>query len=206
MINKHFVFRRAWALVSAIGFACAASFVPAAMAQGFLTDRDYSNWQEGEVPPPPALSTANMVRIEVPAYSEMQVGLDVNSVHVSHKDGVVRYVTLLQGRGGAVAAYYQGVHCNRFVGKTYARYRFDTDPPAWETVQEDWIDLREKKSSFANAIARAGACENSVAAASTRDARRAYRRNAKWRGVQVQSQTAANADSAVHKTELVVQP
>ena len=44
-------------------------------------------WREGEVAPPPAWSTARMVRIDMPIYSEVMVGVDVDSVTVGGKDG-----------------------------------------------------------------------------------------------------------------------
>ncbi|MDO5654379.1 MAG: CNP1-like family protein [Brachymonas sp.] len=141
-------------------------------------------WRESDVPPAPALSTQRMVQIDMPIYSEVMVGVDVNSVSVSSKDGVVRYVTLIQGRDGSVSAYYQGVHCNAFQGRTYARYNFDQNPPVWENIDESWHDLKEKKSRYARAIAQSGACENSVAAPNTAQAQRAYARNSKWRGKQ----------------------
>ena len=147
-------------------------------------------WREGEVAPPPAWSTARMVRIDMPIYSEVMVGVDVDSVTVGGKDGVVRYVAVVQGRGGAGSAYYQGVHCKSFQGRTYARYRFDRDPPGWENVDEAWQDLKDMKSRTARAIAQAGACENFVPAASTVQARRAYARNPKWSGAAFEGRAA----------------
>lgn len=63
--------------------------------------------------------------------------------------------------------------------------------PGWENIDEQWQDLKEKKSRYARAVAQAGACENYVPAPNTEQARRIYARNAKWRGVQINSAAAA---------------
>jgi len=185
-------------LALVVGLVVAAA-LPAYAQRG---DDDVElNWRESEVPPPPALNTAHMVQIDMPSYSDMQVGVDVNSINVTSKDGVVRYVALLQGRDGSVSAYYQGVHCTNFAGRTYARYRFDHNPPGWENVQEDWFSLREKKSVYANMIARAGACETSVPATNTAAARRAYARNSKWRGRQFGGEQSQHAQEPAKQAQ-----
>lgn len=166
-----------------------------ALAQGGA-DEHAIFWRERDVPPAPALSTARMVQIDMPIYSDVMVGVDVDSVQVSGEDGVVRYVTLIQGRDGSLAAYYQGVHCNSFQGRTYARYHFEKQPPGWENVDEPWQDLKEKKSRYARAVAQAGACEHYVAAPNTQQARRLYARNDKWRGAQIRAVPAAPAVAA----------
>lgn len=167
----------------------------AVQAQATVDDPEIL-WREHDVPPAPALSTTHMVQIDMPVYSEVMVGVDVNSIQVNSQDGVVRYVTLVQGRDGAVSAYYQGVHCNTFQGRTYARYRFDAPTPGWENVDEPWQDLKEKKSRYARLVAQAGACENYVPAPNTQQARRLYARNAKWQGVQWPVPSAASAAPA----------
>ena len=153
-------------------------------------------WRESDVPPAPAFSSARMVHIDMPIYSEVLVGVDVDTVSVSSKDGVVRYVTVIQGRDGALSAYYQGVHCNSFHGRTYARYHFDREPAGWENIEESWQDLKEKKSRYARAAAQSGACENFVAAPNTKQAQRAYARSAKWRGLPVQGAAAPTGNTA----------
>ena len=165
--------------------------LPAA-AQPSVADMDPA-WREGEVPPPPAWSTARMVRIDMPVYSNVMVGVDVDSVTVSGKDGVVRYVAVVQGRDDAWSAYYQGVHCKSFQGRTYARYRSGPDAQGWENVDDVWQDLKEIRSRVPRAIAQAGACENSVPASNTAQVRRAYARNAKWRGATFQGHAASQA-------------
>ncbi|MDO4769602.1 MAG: CNP1-like family protein [Brachymonas sp.] len=181
--------RCAWALLAG------AALAGAVQAQATVDDPEVL-WREHNVPPAPALSTAHMVQIDMPVYSEVTVGVDVNSIQVNSQDGVVRYVTLVQGRDGAVSAYYQGVHCNTFQGRTYARYRFDAPTPGWENVDEPWQDLKEKKSRYARLVAQAGACENYVPAPNTQQARRLYARNAKWQGVQWPVPSAASTSPA----------
>ncbi len=176
----------AWMAGCLAGMALAVS----AQAQPGSNDADIF-WKESDVPPAPAVSTAHAVQIDMPIYSEVMVGVDVNSITVSSKDGVVRYVTFVQGRNGVLSAYYQGVHCKTFHGRTYARYHADQPSPGWESVDEPWQDLKEKKSRYARAVAQAGACEHYVPAPNTEQARRIYARNAKWQGVQIVPTAAA---------------
>lgn len=185
------------ALLAGVALAGLASLAGAVQAQPTVDDPEIL-WREHNVPPAPALSTAHMVQIDMPVYSDVRVGVDVNSIQVNSQEGVVRYVTLVQGRDGALSAYYQGVHCNTFHGRSYARYRFDAPTPGWENVDEPWQDLKEKKSRYARLVAQAGACENYVPAPNTEQARRIYARNAKWRGVQwpAASASASAAQSA----------
>lgn len=138
-------------------------------------------WRESETPQAPAFTAKRMVRIEMPIFSSMKIGVDIDSVTVSKRDGVVRYVAVLQGRNGMLSAYYQGVHCNSFTGRTYARYMFDEPNIGWQAVEEEWQDLRDNKSFYARSIAQSGACENSVPASNTAQAKRNYiRNNSKW--------------------------
>ena len=174
---------------AAVWLAGMAGTVPA-QAQLFSKEEDIF-WRESDVPPAPALSTARAVQIDMPIYSDVMVGVDVDSIEVISADGVVRYVTFVQGRDGHLSAYYQGVHCKTFQGRTYARYQFDASSPGWENIDEQWQDLKEKKSRYARAVAQAGACENYVPAPNTEQARRIYARNAKWRGVQASGVAAA---------------
>lgn len=180
----------------ALAWLAGAALAGVVQAQATVDDPEIL-WREHDVPPAPALSTAHMVQIDMPMYSEVTVGVDVNSIQVNSQEGVVRYVTLVQGRDGALSAYYQGVHCNTFQGRSYARYRFDVPTPGWENVDEPWQDLKEKKSRYARLVAQAGACENYVPAPNTQQARRIYARNAKWRGVQWPSASPASAASVV---------
>lgn len=189
MKNCNDMCARRWTLAL---LATAMMLALPAAAQPSVADMDPA-WREGEVPPPPAWSTARMVRIDMPIYSGVMVGVDVDSVTVGAKDGVVRYVALVQGRDDAWSAYYQGVYCKSFQGRTYARYRSDLGAQGWENVDDAWQDLKEMRSRVPRAIAQAGACENSVAAPNTAQARRAYARNPKWSGVTFQGQAAPQA-------------
>lgn len=166
---------------SVIASLMLAGAAPYALAQVVDADPDLY-WREGKVPEAPALTAKRMVRIEMPVFSSMTVGVDVDSIQVSRRDGVVRYVTILQGRNGKLSAYYQGVHCNSFTGRTYARYVFDAPDAGWQAVEEEWKDLRENKSFYARSTASSGACTNSVPASNTAQAKRNYlRENRKWR-------------------------
>ncbi len=163
--------------------ACLALALTSTGALAQLIDLDPDlHWREGQVPEPPPLTAKRLVRIDMPVFSSITVGVDVDTVQVNKHDGVVRYVTILQGRNGKLSAYYQGVHCNSFTGRTYARYVFDGPDTGWHKIEEEWQDLKQNKSFYARAIASSGACENSVPASNTARARRDYlRNNSKWK-------------------------
>lgn len=100
MTHRNLFGHAAWRSLAcaAVWLAGLAGVVPA-QAQLFSTEEDIF-WRESDVPPAPALSTARAVRIDMPIYSDVMVGVDVDSIQVSSADGVVRYVTFVQGRDG----------------------------------------------------------------------------------------------------------
>lgn len=157
-----------------------AMLLGASSAFALLVDDDRAEWREGEIPDPPALNTKAMVQVDMPSYSSMKVGVDLDSLQISRPDGVVRYVTLLQGPDGSRSAYYQGLRCNSFETRTYARYRF-ADPAGWEKVSSEWHDLRDARSRYANALAKAGLCENTAPPISVQSVKRVFGRNPMWK-------------------------
>lgn len=133
--------------------------------------------QESAVPPAPALSTRHLADIAMPEFSALRTSVDLDSVEVA-PDGIVRYVVLMQGSdgSGSRSAYYQGINCNAFAVRTYARYDFNATPPGWEAVDTDWADLHDRQSNRqARAIASSGLCTGLTPPTSSRDARRILR-------------------------------
>ena len=123
----------------------------AAQAQLTAVDPD---WKEVEAPPPPALRTERLVPLEIGS-SVMRWGVDPASISIG-ADGIVRYVVVARGEGGAVNAMYEGVRCNTGEVKLYARNTGEQ----WLPVREaDWKPLRGSAATLHSlAIARNGAC------------------------------------------------
>jgi hypothetical protein len=135
----------------ALAFAGAAC---AALAQVLPTDNP--DWKELDAPPPPALRTEGLIALDVTGTS-LRFGVDPASIQVG-TDGVVRYVVVATGTGGALNAMYEGLRCGTGEVKTYARH----SGSAWNPVrQAEWQRLQPtgatRHSMF---LARAGACRN----------------------------------------------
>jgi hypothetical protein len=125
----------------------------AGVAQAQLVDPD-PDAKESEAPPPPQWRTGGLIPLEM-ARSGLRYGVDPASVSVS-ADGVVRYVVVATGSGGAVNGLYEGIRCRTGEVKTYARYL----PGAGWTPASDaaWRALQEPQYRHSLAIARSGAC------------------------------------------------
>jgi hypothetical protein len=135
--------------ILALGLACAA---PAVLAQLATPDPD---WKELEAPPPPALRLERLVAIDVPG-TALRFAVDPNSVTLA-ADGVVRYVVVATGSGGAVNAMYEGLRCNTAEVKVYARHNPDS---GWVQVRDaQWQAVHAVPNSRHSLhIARNGAC------------------------------------------------
>lgn len=139
----------------ALAFAGALSCASAQDIPDIVRD-----WKEAEAPPPPALRTQGLIPIEVAGAGSMRFGVDPASITVG-KDGVVRYVVVASGSGGAVNGIYEGLRCNTGEVKIYARHNPDT---GWVATKDaDWKDVyRIANSRYSLAIARGGACQENA--------------------------------------------
>src|SRR6187551_2719821 len=98
-------------LVSALAFmACAAH------AQIGTENPD---WKEVEAPPPPALTLAGLIPLDIPG-STLRFGVAPASVTIG-SDAIVRYVVVAYSTTGAVNATYEGIRCDTGQYKVYAR-------------------------------------------------------------------------------------
>jgi hypothetical protein len=131
----------------------AVLLLAAGAAQAQLVDPD-PDAVESQAPPPPELRTAGLIPLEIPG-STLRYGVDPASVSVS-ADGVVRYVVVAAGSGGALNGLYEGVRCRTGEVKTYARYLPGAGWTAASSAQ--WRALQEPQFRHSLAIARAGAC------------------------------------------------
>ncbi len=152
----------AWAhALLALGLAsCVAS--AQAQATDPATDPD---WQESEVPAPPAFSPAHLLPVDMPRYVTLTFGVDPATLAIT-PDGIVRYVMVAVNASGSVNAMYEGIRCATGQVKTYARANASGH---WSAVQEpQWSDLNGKQpSKHALAFARQGACDSRATTASS---------------------------------------
>lgn len=133
-----------------------------AQAQGLVDNPD---WQETDVPAPPAFSTDHLIAIDMPPYVSLKFGVDPATLAIT-PDGIVRYVMVVTNASGSVNAMYEGIRCATGEVKTYARA---SSSGAWSLVKEpQWRDFSDNlPSKHAIAFARQGACDGRAAAAST---------------------------------------
>ena len=132
--------------------ACAMWAAATAFAQ--LADPD-PDWKEVEVPPPPALRTANLVPVEVAGGTQLRYEVDPQSVAIG-ADRVVRYVVVASSRSGTINAMYEGLRCDRGEYRIYAR----SSGQAWRPVDVEWKSVFEGvEARHVRALARAGVCQ-----------------------------------------------
>lgn len=125
---------------------------PLANAQLAPVDPD---WRETEAPAPPAVRLEGLIPLDMPR-STLRFGVDPQSVAIGH-DGIVRYVVVATGAGGAVNALYEGLRCNTGEFKVYARY----NPGSGWTPGKDplWQPMHGAPGSgHTLLIARSAAC------------------------------------------------
>ena len=84
--------------------ALAAAFSAAAQ----YADLDRADWKEDAPPPPPAYSVQQLIEIEMPRSSTVEMGIDPETITLNHDTGVVRYVVVARGPS-AVNATYEGI-------------------------------------------------------------------------------------------------
>ena len=129
---------------------------------------DDPDWKESEVPPPPVVDLARLVPFDVAARSEVRWGIDRASMAIT-KDGLVRYVVITQGSGGAVQGSYDAIRCATGEYKTYARYNPST---GWKAAEDPlWKRLFGARNSlYALALAQQGLCRGKAPAVSVQSA------------------------------------
>jgi hypothetical protein len=131
--------------------ACSLGATGLAFAQLFGN----TDWKETEAPPPPAFDQSRLVPIEMPPYMSLKFGVDPATITITG-DGVVRYVVVASNReGGAINAFYEGVHCATEEFKSYARYANG----AWQPVQgAEWKRIDDRNSRYTKELAAQGLC------------------------------------------------
>ena len=149
---------RATALTIAMVLTCLPSF-------GASNPEEKVEAPEVEKPPVPALNLKQLVKLEMPAFSELSYAIDTQSVSIG-PDYVVRYVLVAISQNGTVNASFEGIRCTTAEVKTYARYSVSQ----WNEVKEPaWRSLYDTvPSRHARAFAVQGACQGASAANSVK--------------------------------------
>lgn len=133
-----------------------------------------SNWQEGEVPEPPAFSLEGLVRFEVHPNSPMVYEIDPRTIVISPSDRVVRYVVVVRSPSGGRNVFYEGIRCPTAEVKTYARH----NGSAWVALSEPlWSPMASRPSRHTAQLARQGACEGAGTPLKAEDVVRALQQN-----------------------------
>ena len=130
------------------------------LAQG-INSLENPDWAEGQVPPPPAFSTAHVLPLEMPPHISVKVGVDADSIQVGD-DGVVRYVIVMRNTSGSTNAVYEGLRCISDEVRTYARLGSSGQ---WSLIQNPvWKSVNDNMPSHhALAFARQGGCQDRLA-------------------------------------------
>lgn len=136
-------------------------------------DASESQWQEAEVPPPPAWRLDRLLRFEGPAQSSLSFAIDPQTLSISATDRVVRYVLVATSASGTRNVFYEGIRCPTAEVRTYARH----DGQAWVPMSDSrWAPMISRPSRHALHLARQGACDNAGTPSRPTDVIRALRR------------------------------
>jgi len=87
-------------------------------------EAEAKNWEELEVPPPPAPKAENLQPFYVGPTATQTFAIDTKSLAIG-KDGVIRYTLVAVSQGGAKNVSYEGIRCATFEKKIYALGRED---------------------------------------------------------------------------------
>jgi hypothetical protein len=124
-------------------------------------------WQEGDIPAPPAFALADLVPFVASVNSELRFGVAPGSLSVG-ADGVVRYVVVARSPTGALNVAFEGLRCKTGEMKTYARWNASdvaakaasSADGSWKQAsQPAWRDLSAPGARPALALARQAFCD-----------------------------------------------
>ena len=126
----------------------AAALMVAAVASsaeaGFQEEYEAKKWEEIEVQLPAMPAAANLIPFYVSAATDNRFFVDGPSLSVD-KDGVVRYVLVIETSGGARNVSYEGMRCETKERRMYASGRADG---SWSKSRNNrWEPVREAVSN-----------------------------------------------------------
>ena len=135
-----------------------------AMAQ--LRDAD-PDWQEEIGGRPPEFDVRRLIPIDLPAHVGVRMGIDPETLSIG-KDGVVRYVVVASGSGGAQTVLYEAIRCSTAQYRRLARH---SPEGGWTVLAgSEWTALHGRLPSVHPlVIARSGICEGAAPNRSTAD-------------------------------------
>lgn len=140
----------------ALAWCALACWAGMGLAQAQALWLGESNWQEGEIPAPPAFNLEGLIRFEVNPDSPMVYEVDPRTIHISPSDRVVRYVVVVRSPSGGRNVLYEGIRCPTAEVKTYARHNGN----AWVPLPEPmWSPMSGRPSRHTAQLARQGACD-----------------------------------------------
>ena len=117
-------------------------------------------WKESAVAAPPAFDVNRLLYIESPFSSTLKFGVDPQTLFIT-PEGVVRYVMVAQGQGGAQNVFYEGIRCNTAEYRLYARH---SPEKGWSTTSDsDWQPLKGSAATrHALLLAKAAICSGAA--------------------------------------------
>lgn len=145
-------------------FGLGLTWVALSVSAQVATDPD---WKETEAPPPPAFNKDQLIKIDMPKYVSLRLGVDPATLVINPVDGIVRYVVVASNESGSISAMYEGIRCSTGEVKTYARFASNGQ---WSLVKDpQWRDMYDTSlpSRHAKALARQGVCDGMAMAASS---------------------------------------
>jgi len=124
-------------------------------------DFDVKPWQEIESGLPPAPRPENLLAFHVSAVATSRFLIDASTLSVG-KDGVVRYVLVIETSGGARNVSFEGIRCDTWERRLYA---FGRPDGSWSKARSNqWTGIRNPAINQYHAVlGRNYFCPNGVA-------------------------------------------
>lgn len=131
-----------------------------------LRDAD-PDWQEDLGGRPPEFNVRRLIPIDMPTHVGVRMGIDPETLSIG-KDGVVRYVVVATGSGGAQTVLYEAIRCATAQYRRLARYSPES---GWTALAgSEWTALHGRLPSVHPlVIARSGICMGAAPNRSTAD-------------------------------------
>ena len=115
---RKFVCRFCAGVLGTLAFGLLAQPV-AAQRTALFEESAAAEWKEVEVPFPAYPSSADLIPLDVRSSTRTQFFIDPRSLSLAD-DGVVRYVLVVRGAGGAESVSFEGIRCATAERKLYA--------------------------------------------------------------------------------------
>ncbi|MDP1525352.1 MAG: CNP1-like family protein [Rhodocyclaceae bacterium] len=139
-----------------------------------LSDPDAPKWTEDEAVPPEFPKTENLLPFYVSEMTAHRFMIDASTLQVG-KDGVVRYVLVVQTSGGATNISFEGIRCD---AREFRLYASGHREGRWTKARlSEWRPIENKPVNRHHAaLSRDLFCPNGVAIYTPDEGRDALRR------------------------------